>query len=50
MNLDNDNTTLMVCGSLAGMVGTLVSMPCDVARTRIVAQSFKKVNLKSQKL
>uniref|UniRef100_A0A6A7FTH4 Thiamine pyrophosphate carrier-like n=2 Tax=Hirondellea gigas TaxID=1518452 RepID=A0A6A7FTH4_9CRUS len=33
---------LSACGFASGVCGTLMSMPCDVARTRIVAQSVKK--------
>ncbi|KAA0189112.1 thiamine pyrophosphate carrier protein-like [Hyalella azteca] len=36
------NRTLSLCGSMSALCGTLLSMPCDVARTRIVAQSTKK--------
>lgn len=32
-----------VCGGLAGVCGTLVSMPCDVVRTRLVAQGTPKL-------
>ncbi|XP_068246669.1 mitochondrial thiamine pyrophosphate carrier-like [Palaemon carinicauda] len=32
-----------ICGGLAGMCGTLVSMPCDVVRTRLVAQGTPKL-------
>lgn len=31
-----------LCGGLAGFCGTLVSMPCDVIRTRMVAQGTPK--------
>lgn len=37
------NSLLSVCGAAAAACGTLVSMPCDVARTRMVAQSTAQV-------
>lgn len=33
-----------LCGGLAGVCGTLLSMPCDVLRTRMVAQGTPKVD------
>ena len=41
---------LALCGGLGGACGTLLSMPCDVARTRIVAQSTGKVRLRQDRL
>ncbi|XP_045601973.2 mitochondrial thiamine pyrophosphate carrier isoform X1 [Procambarus clarkii] len=31
-----------VCGALAGICGTLASFPCDIARTRLIAQGIPK--------
>ncbi|KAF2354192.1 Mitochondrial substrate/solute carrier [Trinorchestia longiramus] len=36
------SSAISLCGSAAAVCGTLISMPCDVARTRIVAQSTMK--------
>ena len=36
-------SVLSVCGSASAVFGTVFSMPFDVARTRLVAQSYNKV-------
>ena len=33
-----------LCGSISGAMGTLVSMPCDTIRTRLVGQGEPKVS------
>ncbi|CAL4062177.1 unnamed protein product [Meganyctiphanes norvegica] len=36
------NSIRGTCGGISGMIGTLLSMPCDVVRTRVVAQGHPK--------
>ncbi|KAK7080544.1 hypothetical protein SK128_005576 [Halocaridina rubra] len=40
---DGKRKLTAVCGGLAGVCGTLVSLPCDVIRTRLVAQGTPKI-------